>query len=204
MTPEFYTDLFLKTRIGLVYYAEKMIGDFYASDVVADTFEMIWKQGIPEKYTGSEKQYLYLSVNSKCMNILTEKGRMRKPRRCAKEAKLQYQKCSTMRPDVIQMLSMVDKSEEYADSLAIKSDLINLLHSKYETLTDTQKGIFTHAFIEERGIREIGKILGLHWQYVGKQKTVIVQKLSSLGIELSNNVRWIREGNGCRPKLAKR
>lgn len=151
-----YSNLFNRYYAGLCGFAEKIIGDNYAEDIVGDVFLKLWEG----KYVfGSEvhlKAFLYRAVKNGCLNLIKMTGR-------AENRHLFYHEEIA--------------GEENAFLLAVtQAEVVRALHVAISDLPAQAGRIIRLTYLDGLSNQEAADHLGLSIQ------TVKNQKLRGLGI----------------------
>lgn len=151
----------------LVRYADSLLGKGGAlegSDAVMNVFVKL--QNVDLSLIKNEPAYLYNLVKNECLNII--KSETRRSRR------------DKERRGVV--------SEEYSDSIVVKSELVGSLTIVYESLSPARKRIFEMIYFEKKTLNEIAAELRLSVNTIYVQKQRIDR---AFGIK--NNQRWFAQ-----------
>ncbi|MCX2454033.1 sigma-70 family RNA polymerase sigma factor [Pedobacter sp. PLR] len=151
-----YSNLFNRYYAGLCGFAEKIIGDNYAEDIVGDVFLKLWEG----KYVFCSelhlKAFLYRAVKNGCLNLIKMTGR-------AEDRHLFYQE--------------EIGGEENTFLLAVtQAEVVRELHLAINDLPPQAGRIIKLTYLDGLSNQEAADHLGLSIQ------TVKNQKLRGLGI----------------------
>lgn len=172
ITQEQLSDLFKKHHIGLVYFAEKLIGNLYAEDIVVDCFIKLSEVKIENINSSDRMRFLlYRIVRNRCMSVL--KGKYAR-----------YNRMYTYSDNIS------DTSDEYADVLMIKSELINILVDKRNRLSKGQREVFDLHYIHGLKVDEIAQVLGLSINTIRVQKMRLTKEFRIFSTSIFNRNRW--------------
>lgn len=195
MNERYLKRIFNENHKKLVWTATSLIGDFYAEDLVSEIFVSIWKDGIPDKFIGKESGYLYFKVKEKCGQALKDQRDLRKDSIKVRHgvSMYKYQKCGDLRPQIKHHLSQQDISDEYADSLAIRSELLSMLTQKVNQMPPARKEVFTKIFIEGMKSKDVpGNV-----QSATNLTKKIIEDLKIYGMKIINTKKhWHMTGGG--------
>jgi DNA-directed RNA polymerase specialized sigma24 family protein len=198
MTENYFKQIYKESYKKLLHISVGLIGEFYAEDIVSEVFADFWKSGgLPSNFTSNEEAFLVIRLKYKCYEVLLHKRNSKKERRDKKEGtKFPYRMANEIRPDVKEHLSNDAFSEEFADYLVIKADLIKLLASKVEKFPKVKKKVFDLLFLEGLKPAEIIEKEGLHKNAISNQKTSILKDLFAFGCQIINpDKRWVITDN---------
>ncbi len=152
----------------LVWYAQQLIGDFYSEDIVADAFIQAWETGVEHT---NLRYFLYQSH---------------------RHSKYAYLKCNILPEDIKQhLIENWSTSEEHADGLIIKSQLLALLKTKVQKLPPDRRNIFDLIFLRGYSVNEIANITGLSPNTIRVQKGRIVKEFKIFGVSIFQKPCWV-------------
>lgn len=160
--------LFRKYRKGLVYCAQKLVGDFYADDVVADVFVHLIEIDLDDRI--DMKAYLYKSVINKSRSLL--KGNYNRYKKYY--PLYDYDMCS----------------DEYTDGIVIQSELVRIICDKVESLNPVRRQIFELLYLKQCPIWEVAEILNTTRTAIMSHKQRLDKDFKLFGIPLYNKKHW--------------
>jgi len=167
MTKTEIKNLFIRNHKKLVWVARRYVGDFYADDMVSDSFVKMMEIENVEPLKADA--FLAKVVKHNCLRFLRSKKFGHKDRERVSENGYQYKPIipnEAINPEDYY-------SNEYADNLLIRAELINLLAKKREALPERRKDIFDLLYLHHLNYEEIAAALGVSNFVVRKEKMII-------------------------------
>ena len=143
-----YYDLFKKHYSGLLFYAERMIGEDEAEDIVQDVFVELWHNKNKINFDDNIKSFLYKSVYTRSLNYL--KHRTVVENYTAEEQEFYAKKMSYYSPENSDVISRIENKE-----------LEKEIHEAINELPDKCKEVFKLSYIYEMKNKEIADVLGV-------------------------------------------
>lgn len=171
MTPLSIENIFKKHSKGLVYLAQKLIGDFYAEDVVSDCFIKLAGLDITEDHA---EKLIYVMVKNKCLSVTT--GHLRKYFR------------------MYAVDRSVEISEDYADGLIMKAELMNFIVQKVDALPPSERKVFDLIYVQQFNAAESASILNLSVNTVRILKSRIDKSFKFFNVPIFRKNCWRDKG----------
>ncbi|HEX6193562.1 MAG TPA: sigma-70 family RNA polymerase sigma factor [Chitinophagaceae bacterium] len=153
--------IFNHTHAGLLHFAMQFVKDrLAAEDYVAGSYIKIWAKRKDFSNLGSIKSFLYTAVKNACLNHIKQSNRHSV---CHKE-----------------ILYLSDKSSDFLNDYAIKTELLQKLWEDVEQLPAVRKKIFKMYFAEGLSSFEIAESLQISVDTVRVQKARALHALRAL------------------------
>lgn len=143
-----YYNLFKQHYSGLLFYANRLIGEDDAEDIVQDVFVELWNNKEKIDFDSNIKSFLYKSVYTRSLNLIKHKAIVENY--SSEEKEFYAQKIEYYNLENSEVISRMENIE-------LKKEIQQAIN----TLPDKCREVFKLSYIYEMKNKEIADILGI-------------------------------------------
>lgn len=144
-----FKNLFRKYYSGLLFYAERIVGEEEAEDIVQDVFAELWRRRNDIQIGDQIQSFLYRSVYTKALNCLKHRAIVENHN--AEEEEAFYQKrLEFYQPDHSDIIRRIEDRE-----------LHHAIHNAINELPDKCKEVFKLSYLHNMKNKEIAEIMNI-------------------------------------------
>lgn len=178
----------------MVSYVSYLLGsNVYSEDIVADCFLELIEKEVPVNY--SVKPYLYERARTKCLTVQQQSGRVLNRvignKSSTNDGNKTYLSASKLPPGYGIDVNRNLESEDWADGMIIRAELVAAIVKQMESLPPQRRKIFDYIFIQKLDYHEISTIMGITIDTVRVQKHRIVKAFKKkMGLDIDKKTIW--------------
>ncbi len=140
--------IFRRYYSHLLFYAEGIVGNEDAEDVVQDVFVELWKRKDSVEIGEHIQAFLYRAVYTRALNVL--KHRAVKDDYCAARQELDRQRAEYYNPDNNNVMRLVENKE-------LRAEIIEAI----EELPEKCREVFKLSYLHNMKNKDIAEVLGI-------------------------------------------
>lgn len=154
MTTDEFEKLYKKHYRECYYVARRLVGDFYAEDMVADCFKKFWEKR--DTLGFNVKGLLFTSLKNLCLDFLKHQKNFTK-------------NTKDYLPDMV--------SQEWANLVILKAELLKGIADQIESLSTQERLVFNCLFLQQLKPKEVAEQTGLSVNTIGTYKMRLLTKI---------------------------
>ena len=143
-----FKNLFRKYYSGLLFYAERIVGDEEAEDIVQDVFAELWRRRNDIQIGDQIQSFLYRSVYTKALNCLKHRAIVENHN--AEEEAFYQKRLEFYQPDHSDIIRRIEDRE-----------LHHAIHNAINELPDKCKEVFKLSYLHNMKNKEIAEIMNI-------------------------------------------
>jgi len=184
----------------MVTYVTYLLGsNVYSEDICADCFKELWENGVPYGY--SVKSFLFERTKTKVASLGQSGSRVINgsyiKRKSTNNGNKTYLPASHLPPGYSRDVNRNLESEEWADGMLIKAELVGQIAKQLEVMPVARREIFDYVFIKNMEYHEIASLTGLSIDTIRVQKHKIVKGFKKIiGLDIDPKSYWYTSASG--------